>query len=86
MTKLHYIVFTIDDRCSQHDGKVFSSYEDAKQFAVDGFAENDCTKAVVGVFEFDKNAESMMITMVESMGFKGDKRNVNQLALFKSRF
>jgi len=35
------------------------------------------------MFCLDPNSKEMLITMVETIGFSGDKKNVNQLQLFK---
>ncbi len=79
----HYIVIVIDSKYKDHDGKVFSGYADAKQFAAEIISENYADKAVIGMFVFDGTKE-MNIRMIETIGFTGDKKNVNQLNLFLS--
>ena len=79
----HYIVFAIDSKYKDHDGKVFSGYADAKKFAAEIISENYADKAVIGMFIFDGTKE-MHIGMIETIGFTGDKKNVNQLNLFLS--
>jgi hypothetical protein len=79
---LRYIVFLIDSKVKEHDGKVYCSIDDAREYAQDVIDEKYANKAVIGMFYMDQNAEIMSITMVDTIGFKGDKKNVNQLTLF----
>lgn len=81
---LRYILFLIDSKIKMHDGKIFCNYEDAKNYAVKCIDEEYSDKAVIGMFYLDHNQEEMLITMVETIGFRGDKKNVNQLELFKN--
>lgn len=83
MTNLRYILFLIDSKIKQHDGKVFSSYEEARQYAADCINENYCDKAVIGMFNLDPNLKEMLITQIDTIGFTGDKKNINQLQLFR---
>jgi hypothetical protein len=80
---LRYIIFLIDSKIKQHDGKIFCSYDEARQYASDCI--NDCysDKAVIGMFCLNPNSKEILITKVETIGFSGDKKNVNQLQLFK---
>lgn len=78
-----YILFLIDSKIKQHDGKIFCSYKEARKYAIDCITENYCNKAVIGIFSINTQAKEMLITMVETIGFVGDKKNVNQLELFK---
>jgi hypothetical protein len=82
-TSLRYILFLIDSKIKQHDGKVFSSYDEAREYASDCIREKYSDKAVIGMFCLDPGAKEMLITMVETIGFAGDKRNVHQLQLFR---
>ncbi len=82
-TSLRYILFLIDSKIKEHDGKVFCSHEEARQYASDCIRDKYSDKAVIGMFSNDLNAKEMLITMVETIGFPGDKKNVNQLQLFK---
>lgn len=78
-----YILFLIDSKIKQHDGIIFCSYKEAREYAADCLKEGwFCDKAVIGMFSMDTEAKEMRITMVETIGFKGDKKNVNQLELF----
>jgi hypothetical protein len=83
MTNLRYILFLIDSKIKQHDGKVFSSYDEARQYAADCINENYCDKAVIGMFNLDSNSKEMLITQIDTIGFTGDKKNINQLELFR---
>jgi hypothetical protein len=66
-----------------HDGKVFCSFKDCKEYAVDALGDHYCDKIVIGMFYMDPNSEEMLITKVETMGFPGDRKNINQLELFE---
>jgi len=79
-----YIVFLIDSKFKQHDGRIFCSYKEAREYIGDCINENWCNKAVIGLFSLDPNAQEMMISKVETIGFTGDKKHVGQLELFKS--
>lgn len=80
---IRYIVFLIDTKIKDHDGKVFCSYQEAKQYTAETIKEKYADKAVIGIFSMVPNANSMLITMVETIGFSGDKKNIAQLNLFK---
>ena len=80
-----YILFLIDSKYKEHDGMIFSSYKEAREYASDCFKDNYCDKAVIGMFCLSTQEAEMMITMVETIGFKADKKNVNQLELFSQR-
>ena len=80
---LRYILFLIDSKIKQHDGKIFCSYEEAKQYAIDCINDNYSDKAVIGMFCLDENLKEMLITKVETIGFVGDKKDINQLELFR---
>lgn len=82
ITSGRYILFLIDSKHKSHDGIIFTSYAEAKEYAIgclDGIYAN---KAVIGFFSMDTNAKEMLISCVETIGFKGDKKNINQLELF----
>jgi len=83
ISSLRYIIFLIDSKIKQHDGKIFCSYNEARQYASDCINDNYSDKAVIGMFSLNPNSKEMLITMVETIGFSGDKKNVNQLQLFK---
>jgi hypothetical protein len=83
VASLRYILFLIDSKIKQHDGKIFCSYDEAREYASDCINENYSDKAVIGMFCLDPNSKEMLITMVETIGFSGDKKNVNQLQLFR---
>lgn len=78
-----YIVFLINSKIKEHDGKIFISYPDAKQYTADAINDNYADKAVIGMFSIDMQHKEMLISMVETIGFAGDKKNTTQLQLFK---
>jgi len=83
ISSLRYILFLIDSKIKEHDGKIFSSYNEAKQYAIECISEKYSDKAVIGLFTLDANTKEMLITKVETIGFPGDKKNINQLSLFQ---
>jgi hypothetical protein len=82
MKNLRFIVFLIDSKFKEHDGKLFSSLREAKEFVVECMAENYCDKAVIGTVYIDLNSKEMLISKVETFGFTGDRKNIDQLQLF----
>jgi len=82
-SSLRYILFLIDSKVKQHDGKIFCSYEETRQYANDCINDNYSDKAVIGMFCLNPSSKEMLITMVETIGFSGDKKSINQLQLFK---
>lgn len=78
-----FILFLFDSKFKEHDGKIFSSYQEAKNYAAECISEKYCEKFAIGFFSIDINSKEMLITSVETFGFSGDKKNVNQLELFK---
>jgi hypothetical protein len=79
---LRYIVFMIDSKIKEHDGKIFASLLDSRQYVTDMMEDHYADKAVIGTFYMDMNSREMLITEVETVGFKGDKKNAAQLELF----
>ena len=77
-----YILFMIDSKIKQHDGKIFSSLKDARQYVAECMDQSYCDKAVIGCFMNDPNAKEMFISQIETIGFKGDKKQTEQLDLF----
>jgi hypothetical protein len=77
-----FIVFILDSKYKDHSGSVFCSLKDAKEYAKEYISEEFGDKAVIGMFVWDRNAREVGISHVESIGFKGDKKDVNQLELF----
>lgn len=83
-TNLRYIIFVIDSKYKQHDGKIFTSLSDAREFAKDLMEEewNKGCKAVIGTFLFEPHIRDMYISQIETIGFAGDKKKKEQLDLF----
>lgn len=77
-----YIVFLIDCEFKDHDGKVFTSLVRAREFANNIIREEYADKAVIGMFVIDLQEQEMLISTIETIGFKGDKKSLNQLKLF----
>jgi len=85
LSSIRYILFLIDSKIKEHDGKIFCSYKEARNYANDCITENYSDKAVIGMFTINTQAREMLITMVETIGFTGDKKNLNQLQLFATK-
>ena len=79
---IRYIVFLIDSKIKQHDGKVFASLDEAREYITGTLDGVYADKAVIGMFVLDYNSRDMLITMIETIGFKGDKKQHHQLELF----
>ena len=70
-----YIVLLIDSKFKEHNGKIFSSYKEAKEYTKDCINENYCDKVVIGMFD-NRDVKESNISMIETMGFKKDKKNI----------
>jgi|GEM_PF-5037341 len=69
-------------RIDTHDGNIFCCLDDAREYALKAIESKDCTRFAIGMFVIDLQAEMMSISLVETYGFRNDKKNINQLALF----
>lgn len=65
-----------------HDGYIFSSIADAREYCYECIEENYCDKFVIGVTTFDPNTRTNTISLIETHGFKNDRKNIEQLQLF----
>ena len=90
---LRYIVFLLDTNSAsflssgavdKHDGRIFSSLADARDYAVESIHDKLCNRFVIGIFLIDLHSNTMGITAIETFGFKKDRKNIIQLDLFKS--
>lgn len=81
-SQLRYIVFLIDSRIDEHDGTVYSSKDDAIEFAKRSITEKYCTQAIVGCFVLDIHSEYQNISKIKMIGYRGSKKKVEQLCLF----
>jgi hypothetical protein len=79
--KLRYIVMVLDTKSKEHDGKVFASYDEAREFASDYLNDKFCDKIVIGMF-YLSDFKEILITNIETFGFTGDNKNFNQSKLF----
>lgn len=80
-----YVVFCIDTKIKDHSGKIFASHKEAKDFANDLINDNYANKAVIGMFNFSRTDKEMNITLIDTIGWNGDKKEANQLQLFLKR-
>ncbi len=79
--KLRYIVMVLDTKSKEHDGKVFASYDEAREYASDYLNDKFCDKIVIGMF-YLSDFKEILITNIETFGFTGDNKNFNQSKLF----
>ena len=77
-----YQYLSTGEKIDIHDGNIYCSLHDAKEYALKGIESKDFTRFAIGVFVMDIQAEIMSISIVETFGFRNDKKNVNQLSLF----
>ena len=82
LTKLKWIVFVIDAKHKDHSGCVFSNYKDAREFVANMLDSDNKEKAIIGTFYLEPDYEHMNIQLIETIGFKGDGKTVNQLKFF----
>jgi hypothetical protein len=78
---LKYIVFVLDSKFEQHDGKVFSSLPDAREFVSDCINEKWGNKMIIGTFVL-QDAREMEIEFIETFGLNTSKKKIEQLNLF----
>lgn len=80
---LRFIVFVLDSKIEQHDGKVFTSMCDARRFVKDSIDEKWGDKMIIGSFVFNPEHREMNIEFIESVGFPHSKKDIKQLSLFE---
>lgn len=66
-----------------HDGAIFRTKHDAKEYAEGAIKDQLCTRFIIGEFVYGTDRPVININCVETFGFRNDKKNVNQLELFK---
>lgn len=49
VSNLRYIVFLIDSRIKEHDGKIFANYNDAKEYAQYAIKDSYSNKFIIGM-------------------------------------
>jgi hypothetical protein len=92
ISNIRYIVFMLNPDVQQyttsgakietHDGEIFCSLKEAQEYANDAIDDKLCTRFAIGMFVYEPQAQQMSISMVETFGFKNDRKNVNQLEIF----
>ncbi len=81
---LRFIVFVLDSKIEQHDGKVVTSMDDARKFVKDCIDEKWGEKMIIGSFVFNPDHREMNIGFIETFGLGTSKKNITQLDLFQS--
>jgi hypothetical protein len=84
ITNFKYIVFLVDSKHKQHDGKVFSDIKSAREYISENWDDIFYSQAVLGSFLFDPQSKELLITHIETIGFSKDAKQANQLDLFKN--
>lgn len=80
---LRYIVLLLESKYKDHDGKVFIDLSEAREWCKDVIEEKYADKIVIGMF-VNHNTRQMNISLVETYGFAGDKKDPHQLKLFET--
>jgi len=80
---LRFIVFVLDSKIEQHDGKVFTSMYDARKFVKDCIDEKWGSKMIIGSFVFNQEHKEMNIEFIETYEFPFSKKKISQLNLFE---
>jgi hypothetical protein len=83
ITNFKHIVFLVDSKFKQHDGKIFSDIKSAREYISDNWDDIFYSQAVLGSFIFDPHTKESFITHIETIGFTKDAKKANQLDLFK---
>lgn len=82
--QIRFIVFLIDSRCIEHDGHIFSSLQEARQYGHDALTDDYCTSVIIASFIFEPEQREMMLHEVEKISAKDwKKKKKTQLDLFK---
>lgn len=92
--QLKYIVLMLNPETAQytsdgrridtHDGVILDSIDEAREEALEWVEEKLCTRFVIGRFLLDKNSmRRTEIQLIETWGFRNDRKNPQQLELFK---
>lgn len=68
---LSFIVMLIDSKHKQHDGIVYTTYQEAKEYVEMCLEDNYCDIAYIGTFE-NKQNQNCNITLIEE--FKKNKK------------
>lgn len=89
---LRYIVFLLNPeivprfsdgtKVETHEGAIFRTPEEAREYAESAVKDNMCTRFAIGVFVWDELDPMMYISHIETFGFKHDKKRIEQLELF----
>lgn len=78
---LRFIVFILDSKIEQHDGKVFCTFQDARAFCQDCINDKYGSKFIIGSFVLTTHRE-MNIEFIETFGLSTSKKKLEQLDLF----
>jgi hypothetical protein len=81
IANIRYIVFMINPGMQYlngrltdiHDGAIFRTLKEAKEYAQDSIEGKLATRFVIGFFVWDARDEMMNIICIEKFGFKGDR-------------
>lgn len=82
-TQIRFIVFLIDSRNNEHDGYIFASIQDARNYAHDSLNDNYCTSAILAEFIFEPEQREMMLHAIETINAKAYSRSKSKAKIFK---
>ena len=77
-----FIVFLLDTKNNQHDGKTFLKIKEAREYVKENIDDLYYDKAIIGFSVLSINTRETSITEIETYGFKNSKKKVEQLRLF----
>lgn len=63
---LRYVVFLMDSKSNDHDGKVFSSIQDVETYIDDAFVDYYCDEVIVASFT-DESSRSQNLNFIKRL-------------------
>jgi len=81
---LRYIVFVLDSKIEQHDGKVFLLLGDVRKFIIDCLEQKWGSKIIVGSF-VQAYGLSMNIEFIETIGLPASEKKISKMQIFNQK-
>jgi hypothetical protein len=78
---LRYIVFVLDSKIEQHDGKVFLYLHDIKKFLTECLEQKWGSKIIIGSFS-EAYGYSRNIEFIETLGLPASVKKIEELKIF----
>lgn len=79
---IRYVVFLIDSQYEQHEGIIFMSIEDAREYGYDALKEHMCNSVIIGWFVWENDNSHIYMHKVEKFNLTQMKK-CNTDNLFK---